>query len=78
MPSSLLVCSILCQDEAVDVDLGIFPCLLLFRQHFVYTFLPMDMICIAMCITHKVQPMDTSSVSNTRVDPPAYGRPNQP
>ena len=54
MPSSLLVCSILYQDQEVDMDLGIFPCLLLFRQHFVYTFLPMDMICIAMCTSLSI------------------------
>ena len=49
VPSSVLVCSILCQDKKVHMDMGVLSYILLPRQHIVYTLLPMDMIWTAAC-----------------------------
>ena len=45
VPSSLLVCSILYQDQEMDIQyLGILSHILLSRQYFIYIILPMDVI----------------------------------
>ena len=71
MPSSVLVHSILGPDKTLQMDMGLFHDIFLPGQCLIYKLLPLDMKAIHVLV--RDHPIETSSVSNTRVDPPAEG-----